>query len=137
MIDVSSCPIATDGINNRLPRSRASLFKLKKKRGGTLLLRETLEGVVEDPNQLVTEKVNDLIFQFKAGEFFQNNPLFFLYWSIMLSNRQTQRFVLPLVDAYCGGGLFSLSASKSFQKVIGIEISRDGFEGAKDQCGPK
>ena len=34
LIDVSSCPIATDGINNRLPRSRASLFKLKKKNEG-------------------------------------------------------------------------------------------------------
>ena len=38
------------------------------------LLREVIEGVVSDPKLLVSEKVGDLIFHFKAGEFFQNNP---------------------------------------------------------------
>lgn len=28
-----------------------------------------------------------------------------------------------LIDAYCGGGLFCLSASSSFEKCAGIEIS--------------
>lgn len=28
-----------------------------------------------------------------------------------------------LIDAYCGGGLFCLSASTSFEKCAGIEIS--------------
>ena len=34
------------------------------------------------------------------------------------------------MDAYCGGGLFSLSAAKHFNKVVGIEISREGFDWA-------
>ena len=36
-----------------------------------------------------------------------------------------------LVDAYCGGGLFSLSAAAQFERVVGIEISREGFEWAR------
>ncbi|MEL0098085.1 MAG: TRAM domain-containing protein, partial [Opitutae bacterium] len=75
LVDVSHCPIATDGINLALPNAREELMKAPtKKKGGTLLLREVIEGVVSDPKQLVSEKVGDLIFHFKAGEFFQNNP---------------------------------------------------------------
>ena len=29
------------------------------------------------------------------------------------------------------GGLFGLSTASRFQKVVGIEISREGFEGAR------
>ena len=36
-----------------------------------------------------------------------------------------------LVDAYCGGGLFGLSAASRFKRVVGIEISREGFDGAR------
>ena len=36
-----------------------------------------------------------------------------------------------LVDAYCGGGLFALSAARNFEKVMGVEISRDGFDWAR------
>jgi 23S rRNA (uracil1939-C5)-methyltransferase/tRNA (uracil-5-)-methyltransferase len=36
-----------------------------------------------------------------------------------------------LVDAYCGSGLFGLSAAASFQSVIGIEISETSVEKAK------
>ena len=75
IIDVPQCPIATDKINQVLPRAREELpLRTKKNKGGTLLLRDTLEGVVTNPKEVVTEKVGDLIFQFKAGEFFQNNP---------------------------------------------------------------
>ena len=33
-----------------------------KKKGGTLLLRDTLEGVVTNPKEVVSEKVGELIF---------------------------------------------------------------------------
>ena len=36
-----------------------------------------------------------------------------------------------LVDAYCGVGLFSLCAAAYFERVVGIEISREGFEWAR------
>ena len=84
-----------------------------------------------DPKKVVSEKVGELIFQFKAGEFFQNNP--FILPSLVdyvVEQAKTGTSSL-LVDAYCGGGLFSLSAAKHFKKVVGIEISREGFEWAR------
>jgi tRNA (uracil-5-)-methyltransferase len=36
-----------------------------------------------------------------------------------------------LVDAYCGSGLFSITCSKGFESVVGIEISADSVKYAK------
>jgi tRNA (uracil-5-)-methyltransferase len=36
-----------------------------------------------------------------------------------------------LVDAYCGSGLFSITCSKGFQSVVGVEISADSVKYAK------
>ena len=75
-----------------------------------------------------------MIFQFKAGEFFQNNPFILptlVKHVIESAKPQTSH---SLIDAYCGGGLFALSASSHFQKVAGIEISREGFEGARNNA---
>jgi len=132
LIDVEACPIATDAINNALPAARNELRNApKRKRGGTLLLREVIEGVVTDPKKLVSEKVGDLIFHFKAGEFFQNNPFVLpLLVEHVVQQSKTDEISL-LVDAYCGGGLFGLSAASRFKKIVGIEISREGFEGAR------
>jgi 23S rRNA (uracil1939-C5)-methyltransferase/tRNA (uracil-5-)-methyltransferase len=132
IIDVPQCPIATENINQALPSARKEIQDtLTKKKGGTLLLRDTLEGVITNPKEVVSERVGDLIFQFKAGEFFQNNPFIlpklvdYVIKQAMLDDADL------LVDAYCGGGLFSLSAAKHFKKVLGIEISREGFEWAR------
>jgi len=132
LVDVAQCPIATEGINEALPAARDELRnRPKKKKGGTLLLREVLEGVVSDPKQLVSENVGGLIFHFKAGEFFQNNPYILpKLVEYVVSQADAEENSL-LVDAYCGGGLFGLSAASRFSKVVGIEISREGFEGAR------
>lgn len=50
--------------------------KKRRQRGGTLLLRHVLEGVVTDPKAVVSERVRDVTFQFKAGEF-SEQPLYF------------------------------------------------------------
>ncbi len=132
LVDVKSCPIATDAINEALPEARDQLRSTPpKKRGGTLLLRQVLEGVVTDPKLLVSERVGELIFHFKAGEFFQNNPYILpKLIDYVVAQADGQKNSL-LVDAYCGGGLFGLSAASKFQHVVGIEISRESFEGAR------
>lgn len=133
LVDVPTCPIATDSINATLPEEREILRTqtMGKKKGGTLLLRDTIEGVVTNPKETVSERVGDLTFQFKAGEFFQNNP-FLLPQLVQYVIAEANSEVCPvLVDAYCGGGLFGLSAASQFDRVIGIEISREGFEGAR------
>lgn len=132
LVDVPHCPIATDSINKSLSIQREQKRAEPKgmKKGGTLLLRETLEGVVTNPKQTVSEKVGKLVFQFKAGEFFQTNPFILkelVDYVIAEANPLQNK---SLIDSYCGGGLFSLSAAGQFERVVGVEISRDGFEGA-------
>ena len=132
LVDVPICPIATDSINEKLPLAREEIKKApRKKRGGTLLLREVMEGVVTDPKQFVSEKVGELIFHFKAGEFFQNNPYILPQLVAYVVQQADGKQHSLLVDAYCGGGLFGLSAASDFDQVVGIEISREGFEGAR------
>ena len=132
LVDVKNCPIATDAINQALPEARNNLKNVpRKKRGGTLLLREVLEGVVTDPKLLVSERVGELIFHFRAGEFFQNNPYILpKLVDYVVTQADSDKNSL-LVDAYCGGGLFGLSAASQFKRVVGIEISREGFDGAR------
>ncbi len=132
LVDVCHCPIATDGINSALIKAREELRSApKRKRGGTLLLREVNEGVSLDPKEFVSEKVGDLTFHFKAGEFFQNNPFILPQLVDHVINQANPDENDLLVDAYCGGGLFAISAAKRFQEVVGVEISREGFEGAR------
>ena len=46
----------------------------KYRKGATLLLRTTGQGVHTNPREVVQEKVGDLSFRFLAGEFFQSHP---------------------------------------------------------------
>ena len=127
LVDVEMCPIATEAINAALPEAREAAIRSggrkRRQRGGTLLLRETLEGVVTEPQAIVSERVNELIFQFKAGEFFQNNPFVLPEMVQHVRREASLGGVSYLVDAYCGVGLFALSTAKSFDQVAGIEIS--------------
>jgi tRNA/tmRNA/rRNA uracil-C5-methylase (TrmA/RlmC/RlmD family) len=132
LIDVPQCPIATDGINEALPAAREEVHLMQgKKKGGTLLLRDTPEGVVTDPKKTASERVGKLLFQFRAGEFFQNNPFILPKMVDHVIGQAREKNSDLLVDAYCGGGLFSLSGAAYFERVVGIEISREGFEWAR------
>jgi tRNA/tmRNA/rRNA uracil-C5-methylase (TrmA/RlmC/RlmD family) len=132
LIDVPQCPIATEGINEALPGAREEIHLMQgKKKGGTLLLRDTQEGVVTDPKKTASERVGKLLFQFRAGEFFQNNPFILPKMVDHVIGQAREKNSDLLVDAYCGGGLFSLSGAAYFERVVGIEISREGFEWAR------
>lgn len=126
IIDVPQCPIATPAINEELPQLREQVKnrppKGKKRKGATLLLREAMEGVVTDAKAFITERVGNRTFQFKAGEFFQNNPFILPAFADYVGQMAADgsRF---LIDAYCGSGLFSLTSADRFEKVVGIEIS--------------
>jgi 23S rRNA (uracil1939-C5)-methyltransferase/tRNA (uracil-5-)-methyltransferase len=107
-------------------RARSNEFK----RGATLLLRETKEGVTSDHQAEVTEHIGDLKLRFLAGDFFQNNPFIlpaFVGHAIDLAKDSGAKY---LVDAYCGSGLFALSAAKHFENVYGIEVSVDAVNNA-------
>jgi 23S rRNA (uracil1939-C5)-methyltransferase/tRNA (uracil-5-)-methyltransferase len=135
LVDVAQCPIATDAINEALPearqRARREGGKKRRRRGGTLLLRDVLEGVVGDPQAVVSQRVGELTFQFKAGEFFQNNPSILPDLVAHVAAEASAGGARFLVDAYCGSGLFALSAAASFERVAGVEISEPAVRWAR------
>ena len=90
-----------------------------------------MEGVVQDPQAIVTERVGDLSFQFKAGEFFQNNPYILPQMVTHVVEEAVAAGSDYLVDAYCGVGLFALSAASQFQNVAGVEISEPAVRWAQ------
>jgi 23S rRNA (uracil-5-)-methyltransferase RumA len=111
---------------------------------GTLLLRHTaLDGVVSDnPDRQVTETVGSLHLTFRAADFFQNNPhlLPSLVEYVLVEaqgNLETDAASCAaapccyLIDAYCGSGLFALSAAARFEKCIGVETSASAVEAAR------
>ncbi|MGJ8652684.1 MAG: class I SAM-dependent RNA methyltransferase [Opitutaceae bacterium] len=135
IIDVEQCPIATEAINAALPEARDTARreggKKRRQRGGTLLMRNVLEGVVNDPQDIVSERVGEVTFQFKAGEFFQNNPYILPDLVKHVAEEASALGARYLVDAYCGVGLFALSTAKSFEEVAGVEISEPAVRWAQ------
>ena len=122
------------------------------KRGATLLLRESLsipgDGnngdvdsemtiCVTDHKGTVREKVGDKVFEYPANSFFQNNnsvlvPLTSYVRDALFTAGGASDKPQPthLVDAYCGSGLFAISLSDNFDKVVGIELSADSIRSA-------
>ncbi len=134
LVDVSVCPIATDGINLVLPKVREEVFRQagKYKKGATLLLRDSEEGVVTDPRKVITERVGSLRFRFLAGEFFQNNP--FILEELIGHVGRESGTARCLIDAYCGSGLFALSLADRFERVVGIEVSERAVSWAEENA---
>ncbi|MCH8473901.1 MAG: class I SAM-dependent RNA methyltransferase [Opitutales bacterium] len=136
VIDVPQCPLATEAINDKLPSLRESLRAKagELKKGGTLLLREGLDGVETNPRKIIREKVGDLLFHFPAGEFFQNNPYILPQMVQHVVEQAGGQDINYLLDAYCGSGLFALSAASKFQEVEGVEISEASIRWARENA---
>ena len=132
MIDVPQCPIAMPALNERLTavRAQARANSSALKNGATLLMRAAANGVLSRPDELAVEVVNDVRFEFQAGDFFQNNPFIlpaFVDYAIKEARDSGARF---LVDAYCGSGLFGISAAPHFEEIIGVEVSESAVRKA-------
>lgn len=136
IVDVGRCEIAMDGINEKLPEVRKEVRAkhFRKKKGGTLLLRQCMDGVETDANETIMERVGDFLFSFKAGEFFQNNP-FVLPKMVKYVIAQAKAIGgTHLIDTYCGSGLFAISASRDFEKCVGIEVSASAIQWAQNNA---
>ena len=134
LVDVENCPIATEAINAALPAVRADIKNRAAglKRGGTILLRDTMQGVITDNRATASEKVGNLELKFVAGEFFQNNP--FILPELLDYAIDEAKGSKYLVDAYCGVGGFALWASGKFERVMGVEISENSIACAKENA---
>lgn len=99
-------------------------------------VNKLIKTCVTQPRQIVTEYINGFIFEFSAGEFFQNNnsilPIVTNYVKKNLSIANSEpNEPNYLVDAYCGSGLFSITCSDNVSRVIGVEVSADSVKFAQ------
>jgi 23S rRNA (uracil1939-C5)-methyltransferase/tRNA (uracil-5-)-methyltransferase len=122
-----------DAINQALPEIRADLHQRARtfRRGSTVLIRASEEGVTTDFKTAVTERVSGLSFRFLAGDFFQNNPFILSMFTAYVADRAAEGGARFLVDAYCGSGLFALTLAARFEKVAGVEVSETSCEWAR------
>lgn len=135
VVDVPRCPIASEPINRKLENLRREVRANARayRKGATLLLRDSLDGrVCTDPTEMCEQRVGGLVFSFHAGEFFQNNPhILPAFTEHVKTEALGAGGVTQLVDAYCGSGLFCLSAAPAFVEAVGIEISESSIDWAK------
>ncbi len=122
IVDVPQCPIASDAVNEALPKVRERIVS-GSARNGTALLRDCDDGVLTDFNASGTAHVHGLTFHFPAGSFFQNNPYIL---ETLLSHLEAFFKEHPelefLADTYCGTGVFGISLASVVKQFVGIEI---------------
>lgn len=146
IVDVPKCPIATDAINLRLGAVREAVHAKAASytRGATLLLREASGEVTTDYDAIITETIADedserrgaaaLKLHFLARDFFQNNPFILPAFTRYVREQAAASGARFLVDAYCGSGLFALSAASAFERVAGVEISETSARFARENA---
>jgi 23S rRNA (uracil1939-C5)-methyltransferase/tRNA (uracil-5-)-methyltransferase len=140
VVDVPACPIASPAINAALPgeRKRLRTEAGRFRKGGTLLMRDSLDGIVTDMKAVARESVGEFTFEFVAGEFFQNNPHVLPMMVDYALKQASGPEIDFLVDAYCGVGVFGICGHREFQKVAGIEVSERAIglarENARKNC---
>jgi tRNA/tmRNA/rRNA uracil-C5-methylase (TrmA/RlmC/RlmD family) len=141
IVDVPLCPIATESINVKLGAVREAIHakQAEYKRGATLLLREASGTVTTDYDAVITENIDrvgepPLKLHFLARDFFQNNPFILPAFTRYVREQAAASGARFLVDAYCGSGLFALSAASAFQHVTGIEISESSVRFARENA---
>lgn len=128
IVDVPQCPIASENINQLLPKVREEV-KHSNSRHGTLLLREDDQGVSTDFNANCVSTVHDFTFNFPAGSFFQNNPYILkAIFNFLEDFIQQKTDIRYLVDTYCGVGVFGIALSKFVEQFIGIEIDEKSID---------
>ncbi|MDR2200788.1 MAG: class I SAM-dependent RNA methyltransferase [Puniceicoccales bacterium] len=131
IIDVERCYLATHAINERLKTLRQEIKTKSLKRGGTLLLRDTGQGIVTDPKQIIGQSIGRFEFQVQAGEFFQNNPHILETFVDHIIGEASAPSITHLIDAYCGVGVFGICGSSHFRTVTAIEINESAINLAR------
>lgn len=132
IVDVPECPIASESINAALAGLRDEVREnaARYRRGATLLLRDSEDGVLTDSRAVAVETAGGLKFQFAAGDFFQNNPHILEAFTEYVGEQAALAGARFLVDAYCGSGLFCLTAAHRFEHAAGIEINESAIKWA-------
>jgi tRNA/tmRNA/rRNA uracil-C5-methylase (TrmA/RlmC/RlmD family) len=133
LVDVERCDIAMEEINGELAaaRARAREKGASLKNGATLLMRASEGRVLTNAAETAVETVGDLRFEFRAGDFFQNNPFILPEFTRHVVGEAAAGGARHLVDAYCGSGLFGICAARKFETVTGVEVAAGAVERAE------
>ena len=92
----------------------------------------TLHQLSAQPSTL--NSATPLRLHFLARDFFQNNPFILPAFTRYVREQAAASGARYLVDAYCGSGLFALSAAPAFEQVAGIEISESSIRFARENA---
>jgi 23S rRNA (uracil-5-)-methyltransferase RumA len=115
------------------------------------LLREASGVVTTDYDAVITETIavaegahpglgstspatKAIKLHFLARDFFQNNPVILPAFTGYVREQAAMSGARFLVDAYCGSGLFALTAASAFERVAGVEISESSVRFAKENA---
>ncbi len=153
VVDVPHCPIAKDEVNTTLTKLRKTLLSQKQhqvhkqptrhtrtrhsrrpSKEESLLIRTGVNGTQTDPSALLQERVRDVQFAFRAGDFFQTNPSILPEFVQYVGELAKGSDIPYLVDAYCGSGLFALTLAQYFQSVHGVEIVESAVQWARQNA---
>jgi 23S rRNA (uracil1939-C5)-methyltransferase/tRNA (uracil-5-)-methyltransferase len=134
LIDVEHCCIATPAINDKLKILRQEIRRKTFRFGGTLLLRDTEDGVETDSTKIITQRIGTWAFQVYAGEFFQNNPTILPHFVDYIICESSGDGVEFLLDMYCGVGVLGICGSRHFKSVTGIEINERAIQLARQNA---
>jgi 23S rRNA (uracil1939-C5)-methyltransferase/tRNA (uracil-5-)-methyltransferase len=134
IVDVEHCCIATPAINDKLKILRQETRQKAFRFGGTLLLRDTEDGVETDPTKIITQGIGPWNFQVYAGEFFQNNPYILPHFVDYIIRESSGDGIEFLLDMYCGVGVFGICGSRHFKAVTGIEINGRAIQLARQNA---
>jgi 23S rRNA (uracil1939-C5)-methyltransferase/tRNA (uracil-5-)-methyltransferase len=134
IVDVEQCCIGTPAINEKLKILRQEIRQKTFKSGGTLLLRDTGNGVETDSTKIITQCFGPWKFQVYAGEFFQNNPYILPLFVDYITRESVGDGIEFLLDMYCGVGVFGICGSQNFRSVTGIEINERAIQLARQNA---
>jgi 23S rRNA (uracil1939-C5)-methyltransferase/tRNA (uracil-5-)-methyltransferase len=134
IVDVEQCCIGTQMINEKLKILRQEIRQNTFKSGGTLLLRDTGNGVETDPTKIIIQRIGSMEFQVYAGEFFQNNPHILPLFVNYITGESSGDGIEFLLDIYCGVGVFGIYGSQNFKSVMGIEINERAIQLARQNA---
>lgn len=135
MIDVETCPILTDELQNALTNLRenidwASLWsetiEIEAANSGEQISIYSSE--IVEPTREISFSASGEKYFYDADSFFQGNQ--FLIASLIEAATKDAKGETAL-DLYCGAGLFTLPLARKFQNVIGVETNKKATEFAK------
>lgn len=135
VIDVESCPVLADELQNTLTNLRDTLdwqsflaekIEIEAANAGAKVSIYSSELV--EPTEEISFTLGENRYFYDARSFFQGNP--YLIETLVETALKGASGKIAL-DLYCGVGLFTLPLARKFEKVFGVEANGKAIEAAR------